>query len=606
MSSVGPAGAQSSAHDTRWKWALFALCALLGIDVMTVAIGDLGLGGRQIYGFYDSGQVTTPGMAYIETIVQVQPGGATERAGLRTGDRVDLREQPFATRVYMMAQPVTTEPLKIIAIRGGKRISTTLVPSPAGDNGLKLATIILPMVTCLWCLGCVALIAARRWWSLEGRVLAVVLTSVGVGMTETPDVSFPSPAISLIAWSAIWFLWFTSFALIVWLASRIGARSPWRAVLQWTGYAAIGSMVGAVALCDFGLVTLLVDPGTFAWINPIMSNAAIGVALLVLIIACAAVGSSPKLEKPRAAWLLLPVPISLVGSQLMQNLQAFAQSWVWNITFAIMSDVFLLAGAFFVTYALLKRRVLDAGFLLSRTLVFGIVSLIVVAAFVLLEWLLGLTVAGASHAPGLIANAALALVLGVSMNFIHRRVDSFVDAVFFRKRYDDERALRDFSHEAAFVTEREVLLDQAVDKIRSHTDARNAALLVLDNDLYKAARGFGDVPGAVDENDPAILALKARHKPFDPHPYTTEMRGDLAVPMVARGHLVGVLLFGERASGEAYSPDEIEALSEFAHGVGSALDGLGNGARESSSAALLGTIDSRLENIERLLSDRPT
>jgi len=84
------------------------------------------------------------------------------------------------------------------------------------------------------------------------------------------------------------------------------------------------------------------------------------------------------------------------------------------------------------------------------------------------------------------------------------------------------------------------------------------------------------------------------------------MRGDLAVPMVARGHLVGILLFGERASGEAYAPDEIDALSEFAHGVGSALDGLGNGAHGSASSALLGTIDSRLGNIERLLTDRST
>ena len=606
MSSPERAGSQSSVRDARWKWALFALCAVLAIDVITVAVVGLGLGGPQLYGFYDSGQVTTPGEPYIATIVQVQPGGATDRAGVRSGDQVDLREQPFATRVFMMAQPVTTAPLKLVVIRGDKRFSTTLTPSPAGDNGLKLATVIFPILTCLWCLGCVALIAARRSWSIEGRVLAVVLTSVGLGMTEVPDVSFPSPIVSLVAWSAIWLLWFASFALIVWLASRIGIRSTWRKLLEWIGYAALASIAGAVALCDFGLVTLRVDPGQFSWINPIMSNAAIGVALLVLVIACAAVATTPRLEKPRAAWLLLPVPVALVGSQLMQNLQAFAVTWVWNITFAILSDVFLLAGAFFVTYALLKRRVLDAGFLLSRTLVFGIVSLIIVAAFVLLEWLLGMTVAGASHAPGLIANAVLALALGVSMNFIHRRVDSFVDAVFFRKRYDDERALREFSQEAAFVTERDVLLDQAVDKVRAHTDARNAALFVHDNGSYKAARQFGDVPDEVGENDPAILALKARHKPFDPHPYATAMRGDLAVPMVARGHLVGVLLFGERASGEAYAPDEIEALSEFAHGVGSALDGLGNGRHESASTALLGTIDSRLQKIERLLSDRET
>jgi hypothetical protein len=29
---------------------------------------------------------------------------------------------------------------------------------------------------------------------------------------------------------------------------------------------------------------------------------------------------------------------------------------------------------------------------------------------------------------------------------------------------------------------------------------------------------------------------------------------------------------GERTGGEAYAPDEIEALAQFAHGVGSSLD----------------------------------
>jgi hypothetical protein len=44
--------------------------------------------------------------------------------------------------------------------------------------------------------------------------------------------------------------------------------------------------------------------------------------------------------------------------------------------------------------------------------------------------------------------------------------------------------------------------------------------------------------------------------------------------MLARGRLVAILLLGERAGGEAYAPDEVEALSQFAHGVGSALDSL--------------------------------
>jgi hypothetical protein len=54
--------------------------------------------------------------------------------------------------------------------------------------------------------------------------------------------------------------------------------------------------------------------------------------------------------------------------------------------------------------------------------------------------------------------------------------------------------------------------------------------------------------------------------------------------MVSRGRLLGVLLLGERVGGEAYAPDEVEALSQFAHGVGSAIDALSTGNTDSIAA----------------------
>ena len=228
---------------------------------------------------------------------------------------------------------------------------------------------------------------------------------------------------------------------------------------------------------------------------------------------------------------------------------------------------------------------LDFEFVLSRTLVVGAVSLVVVGSFALLEWLLGTVLVGVSHTTGLLANGALALLLGLSLNPIHKRVDALVDDVLFRKRRQDERALLDFSKEAAYVTQPGALLDRAIAMVQNHTDARGAAFFVQgDRSPYAAARSYGDVHAAVvDENDAAILALKTWHKPLDPHQYVTSLAGALALPMLGRGRLLGVLLLGERAGGEAYAPDEVEALSHLAHGVGAALDVLsvrGNGSRD--------------------------
>ena len=214
----------------------------------------------------------------------------------------------------------------------------------------------------------------------------------------------------------------------------------------------------------------------------------------------------------------------------------------------------------------------------------AVLSLVVVAAFILLEWILGSVVANVSHATGVAANAALALVLGLSIRMMHQRVDDLVDSVMFRKRHEDTRALREFAKEAAFVSDRDALVDIAIDKLRRHTDARSAGLFLRENETYRAIRQFGEGVAVVGENDAAVLALKTWHKPLDPHAYETALKGDLALPMVARGEVLGFVVCGERAGGEAYAPDEVDALAQFAQGLGTAFDGLSD-AREGETLA---------------------
>jgi len=358
----------------------------------------------------------------------------------------------------------------------------------------------------------------------------------------------------------------------------------------------------------YGLTTLRFDPLHFGQTsNSLGLSSVVGfvTSIAVIIVVSSAVASAAPAERSRVGWLLLPIPIA-IGVELFGNvLPAFSHSWVVQESLTVISAVSPLLGAAAVTYALLRRRVLDFEFVISRTVVVATVSLIVVAAFTLLEWLLGTVLAGIGRTGGIVANAALALGLGLSLRYIHRRVDALVDVTLFRKRHEDERALLDFSKEAAFVTNTDALLDCTISIVHDHTDARNAALYLDGAGSYRTARSFGDnAQASVDENDGAILALKTWHKPLDPHRCSTSLRGALAVPMLGRGHLLGVLLLGERAGGEAYANDEIEALSEFAHGVGSALDSLSVNGNKATVDASLAKIVTMLEGLPDVLTSR--
>lgn len=67
--------------------------------------------------------------------------------------------------------------------------------------------------------------------------------------------------------------------------------------------------------------------------------------------------------------------------------------------------------------------------------------------------------------------------LGVSMRYIYLWVDRFTDRIFSRKRHEDERALRQFAHEAAYITDHTVLLARALRTVEEHTTAVDAAIL---------------------------------------------------------------------------------------------------------------------------------
>jgi hypothetical protein len=514
-------------------------------------------------------------------VAGVRPDGASALAGVHTGDRIDLRDLSLGARMGVVFQPLATRPIVLRVSRGSRSLDIRVQPSTGWENAplWKMPPMIVANVTNVGFLLCASLIALRRWWNREARVLAFVL--LFLTFTAVAPINFvsPVPGLNLALFAVASVAWWAAFVLLIGLSARFGVRSASRRALEVVAYGATGLIFLFDIATIVGLGTLRIDPLPFAYVvSPLRSILELVALLVVVATVTVAVAATPAAQRPRAAWLLLPLPVAFASQEVALLVGSFATAWFPFTALVTLGLGCVLVGAIAVTYALLKRRVLDFEFVLSRTLVVAAVSLIVVASFALLEWILGTVLAGVSHATGLIANGALALVLGLSLNPLHRRVDGLVDRLLFRKRHDDERALREFSKEAAFVTESDALLDRTIETVHRHTDARSALLLLNGSATYTAARWFGDDGGdaaaGVGENDGAILALKTWHKPIDPHHYDSVVQGALALPMLVRGRLLGVLVMGERAGGEAYAPDEVEALAAVAHGVGTAMDGL--------------------------------
>ena len=593
----------------RWKWLLLTFCGIYAVGTIAYAADNFGFNGHALYGWWDV-IFFANGQPYTVTFDPPAPGGAADLGGIRAGDRLDLREQTLNTRLKLAFQPAAAIPVPLVVHRGARTLHLSIIPTTTSQsNGaLKSAQVVGLIITALFLIGCALLISLRRAALAEGRLLALMILFISF---PTTGIVVPN-AWATAALTMIGYLGFiASLVFLVWLSAKFGARSRARSWIETVTYLILALNAVEWFVFIYGLVTLKFDPllvGEDNFSNGVSSTAILLTAALCLaaIVASMAVASSDASERPRTGWLLLPLPIAMLGSWIFGGvLTNFAHTWLLYVATLELSTLCSIIGAIAITYALLKRRVLAFEFVIGRTVVVATVSLIVVAAFTLLEWLLGTVLAGVDRTAGLIANAALALVLGLSLRLIHRRVDALVDAVLFRKRHEDERALLAFSKEAAYVTDADALLDRTIANVQRHTDARNAAVYLDGAGGYRPARSFGDTAAPdVDENDGAILALKTWRRPLDPHQCTTSLEGALALPMLGRGRLIGVLLVGERAGGEAFAADEIEALSQFAHGVGSALDALSTDGSAAGLGASLAKIETMIERLPDALADR--
>ena len=77
-------------------------------------------------------------------VTQVRPGGASDQAGIRPGDRIvsfNGKENPSLERVYNDVKLSPEHPLPLAVERGGQRVALTLTPQKAVEEGESLGVI---------------------------------------------------------------------------------------------------------------------------------------------------------------------------------------------------------------------------------------------------------------------------------------------------------------------------------------------------------------------------------------------------------------------------------------------------------------------------------
>jgi hypothetical protein len=591
-----------------WRAVLLAFCGAGALLVVVDFFNQVGMGGAPpwygVMGAYVSGS----SQPWHVSFRGIDPGGPADRAGIREGSSIDVRAQSALVRLSLLGQPLAARPITFRVNDAGVTTQRVLVPGVFSLS--RFWQYVVWEFASLWFLLFAVLIAWRRPYVDNNLLLATLLASTAVGISSALLLfawpwPWPYVALSLIGQSepisiALWAKLASAFARPLSPLRRAALGACYAIVAIWIvfGNGTPDRVPGLAPL--LGMLTLWFDPTVFIgapWITTSIAAVLAGVACSAL-----AVFASRGVERQRAGWLLVPCTIlfcaavlGLVGFHFLNYSNQLVAGYANSVATIVLPLV--------LTYVALNRRLIDVGFILNRTVVFAIVSTIVIGVFVLVEWAAGAWLVNASHTTSAVVGMAVALALGLSMRYIHRYVDRFVDSILFRKRHEDETALRRFAHEAAYINDRAALLERALKMVRDHTTAETSDILLRNGSAEYLS--VSEPHGAeIDENDPAIVVLRAWSKPVDLHDVSgSRLQGDLAFPMASRGRLVGALVCGPKRDGEAYAPDETEALAVLAHGVAGALDALDPRGEESNAAAL-GKLTQLIRSLPDTLAER--
>ncbi len=296
-------------------------------------------------------------------------------------------------------------------------------------------------------------------------------------------------------------------------------------------------------------------------------------------------------ERHRIQWILV-FPIVLVMRVIAIDLPHALPEWYSGLLTALGALVPLA-----VAYAIVRQRVFDIEFAISRAVIYGIITSIVAGTFLLVDWVMS---AQFSHSRlTLTAEIIVALALGSWLNMLHKNVDRFVDGTFFRQRHLSETRL---SRAAAAVMRAET--HEAVDRFLVHEPVEalglsSAALFHREGAeprfVRELAVGWSD--DAVREltgDDPLVMHLLAEGEPVrlaDVAWSTDQLHSvghaALATPVMLRDELMTIVLYGAHRTGADIDPDEVRSLVHLAQSAGASYDHIDARALREEIAALL-------------------
>lgn len=524
-------------------------------------------------------------------ITYVDRGTFADRAGIAAGDRI-LPPLPRG----LLRDPPGVLAFNLQTPHGVRRV--VLAPQPTMmTRGEKLRLLAVVASYLIYVLVGSAVLLLRPSAMTWAFYLYCILRRYG-------DLYFYWPGSDAFFWFntlAYGALGGATCALVAIFALRFprNEAAGWRRVVQWLAIALAGLF--SLGWLDFFIrFDFLGLPSQSLVSALVMATSLVYVGAAVIFLST--LFSSRGDERQRLQWILV-FPVVLLLRVAVINVPSSVPDWIVDGLIALAVLVPLS-----VAYAVIRKRVFDVQFVVSRALVYGTLTSLVAGTFLLIDWFMSRQFAQTRFT--LSAEIGFALVLGSSLNALHGSVDRFVDSAFFRQRHFAERRLQ----KAAVAVARAENVG-AVDQFVVHEPVQalglTSAALFRKNEHAIFVRRLEIGWSAADvvefgANDPLVLHLLTENEPVRLSEITWASDAPrlansvLVAPVLLRDQIVAIAFYGPHTTGADIDPDEQKAMMPLLERAGAAYDHIDANALRAKVDLLTRERDAKEREIARL------
>jgi serine phosphatase RsbU (regulator of sigma subunit) len=243
-------------------------------------------------------------------------------------------------------------------------------------------------------------------------------------------------------------------------------------------------------------------------------------------------------------------------------------------------------------YSIFKYRIMDIDFFIKKSIIYAIITATIASIYVLLVFGAGNIIGGIfGHAQNQTLSIVALVVIAFVFDPLKRKVQDWIDKVFYRERYNYQKILFDFSQKLPSQVDQRQIVNSVVNTIANamHVDKVAVAIDNENNGLFFTGRNITEqeyrnlnvdklCPYFKEDRECCLTAnikdnLNPRVLLTDNEKSTLKQSGiELIIPILLQDKLVGTINAGKKLSQRYYSEEDIELLMTVANQTAIAIE----------------------------------